>query len=146
MNARKRAKRRAERARPTVILQEAYRPHYLDPAVYFIPALDGNGRTVVVAITRQQARKLGFSEGLIQREVAEVWKRIARAQGRGRTEAARESNPEPESGAMHRDTGIRTAPVVASHLDASRCPALTASAPSSLSDDCGDPDGVPPAG
>lgn len=81
MNARKRAKRRAERERPTVIMQEEYRPHYTDPAVYSIPALDGNGRTVVVAITREQARKLGFSEGLIQPEIAEAWKR--RALGRG---------------------------------------------------------------
>lgn len=108
MNARKRAKRRAERERPMVIMQGEYRPHCTDMAVYFIPALDGNGRTVVVGVTRGQARKFGFSEGLIQPEVAEAWKRMACA--RRRTEAARDSNPEPVPGAMHRDTGSSAAP------------------------------------
>jgi hypothetical protein len=93
MNARKRARRRAERERPTVVMQDTYRPKAPDWVRYRIPALDGNGRTVVVAITGEQARKLGFSEGLIQREVADAWKRIACTnKGAG---AAEESNPEP---------------------------------------------------
>lgn len=127
MNARKRAKRRAEREHPTAIMQEAYRPHYTDPAVYFIPALDGNGRPVVVAITSGQARKLGFSEGLIQKEVAEAWKRMACARKKV-AGAAGESNPEPDSGAMHRDTAVPAAPLVTSRPDASQALALTASA------------------
>jgi hypothetical protein len=138
VNARKRARRRAERERPTVIMQEEYRPHYTDPAVYFIPALDGNGRAVVVAITRAQARKLGFSEGLIQREIAEAWKRIACAR-RKVAGAAGESNPEPDSGAMHRDTAVPAAPLVTSRPDASQALALTASAETSLPWDA-DPD------
>lgn len=140
MNARKRARRRAERQQPTVIMQEEYRPHYTDPAVYFIPALDGNGRSVVVAITRAQARKLGFSEGLIQREIAEAWKRLACA-GRKKkvTETAGDSNPEPDSGAMHRDTGTSAAPLVTSHPDASHRLALAASVPDSVAWDA-DPD------
>ena len=60
---------------------------------YRIRAVDGNGRQVVVGITSEQARKLGFSEGLVQREVADAWKRIACA--RKGAEAAGESNPEP---------------------------------------------------
>jgi hypothetical protein len=109
MNKRKRAKRRAERERPTVIMQEAYRPHYTDPAAYLIPALDGNGRTVIVAVTRGQARKLGFSEGLIQPEVAEAWKRRACALKEA-AGAAQDSNLKPDSGAMHRDTGSSATP------------------------------------
>ena len=140
MNARKRAKRRAERERPTVIMQEEYRPHYTDPAVYFIPALDGNGHTVVVAVTRAQARKLGFSEGLIQREIAEAWKRIACAHRKRRVAGAvGELNPEPENGAMHRDTAVPAAPLVTSRPDASQALALTAPAETSLPWDA-DPD------
>lgn len=109
MNKRKRAKRRAERERPTVIMQEEYRPHYTDPAVYFVPALDGNGRTVVVGVTRGQARKFGYSEGLIPPEVAEAWKRKACALKEA-AGAAQDSNLKPDSGAMHRDTGTFAAP------------------------------------
>jgi len=96
MNARKRANRRAERRRPTLILQEDYRPHYTDPVAYRLRALDGNGRESLVEITRGQARKFGFSEGLIQPEAARAWKRVACYWKEQAAGAAGESNPKGE--------------------------------------------------
>jgi hypothetical protein len=75
MNARKRAKRRAERARPTVVLQEEFRPAWPDPVAFRIPALDGNGSTVVVAVTEGQARRFGASVGMVAPEAYEAVRR-----------------------------------------------------------------------
>jgi hypothetical protein len=76
MNARKRARRRQERDLPTYVLQEEYRPDFPDPIVFRIRALDGLGREAIIGITWEQARKFGFSTGLVQPEVAAVQKRL----------------------------------------------------------------------
>lgn len=77
MNARKRAKRRTERSSPTYLLQGGYKPTVGERIKYRLPVRDGNLNLATIEVTGEQAKKFGFTEGLIQPEIAEQWQRSA---------------------------------------------------------------------